>query len=51
MTSTDILNIEDKEKEVSKSDARKKRKKKKVLPSLKVWEARMVTITQCDWEA
>lgn len=51
MTSTDILNIEDKEKEGSKSDAGKERKKKKVLPSLKVWEARMVTITQCDGEA
>lgn len=29
MTSTDILDIEDKEKEVSKSDASKKRKKRK----------------------
>lgn len=37
MTSTDILDIEAKEKEASKSDARKKmRKKKRVLPSLKV---------------
>lgn len=33
MTNTDILNIEDKEKEVSKSDAGKERKKKSFAKS------------------